>query len=314
VWPLIYNICRHNNDIKRYRDKLRSLQNDHGQAKAELGNLNRRLKHKIIDLHSFFDISNNMFTIYDQRRLIESLIESLNTILASPKIVVMTRIKEGGFFKPLADSGRMVEGVQSLELTTDSKIFDLLASQNRALALPMLSSGLPEKDPFLEKALGLGLSQMEKLHTSGEIFGIVLIGEKSGGRPFDQAEIEIFTTLANLASLALGNIHQYMLIEKMSYTDFVTELYNYRYFYKRLKEEIFRAKRFDRMLALVIFDIDNFKLFNDTYGHQAGDEVLKNLSKLVTRSVRAIDVVSRYGGEEFCIIMPDTGFANCLIK
>ena len=67
------------------------------------------------------------------------------------------------------------------------------------------------------------------------------------------------------------------------------------------------------MLALVIFDIDNFKLFNDTYGHQAGDEVLKNMAELVTSSVRAIDIVSRYGGEEFCVIMPDTGFANCLI-
>jgi len=313
IWPLVYDICRRNNDIKRYRDKLRSLQNDHNQAKIELGGLHRRLRHKIIDLHSFFEISNNMFTIYDQRRLIESLIESLNAILAPSKIVVLTRVKEGGSFKPLAKNGKLGDELQSLELPTDSKVFNLLASQSRALALPMLSSGLPDHEPFLEKALALGLSQMEKLHTGGEIFGIVMIGEKPDEKPYDQGEIEIFTTLANLASLALGNIHQYMLIEKMSYTDFVTELYNYRYFYKRLKEEIFRAKRFDRMLALVIFDIDNFKLFNDTYGHQAGDEVLKDLSKLVTRSVRAIDVVSRYGGEEFCIIMPDTGFANCLI-
>lgn len=313
IWPLLYDICRRNNDIKRYRNKLRSLQSDHSQAKSELGNLNRRLRHKIIDLHSFFEISNNMFTIYDQRRLVESLIESLNTILRPSKIVVMTRIKEGGNFKPLANNGQIGEDLQALQLSTESKVFSLLASQNRALALPMLSSGLPDSDPFLEKALALGLSQMEKLHTGGEIFGIVLMGEKPNEKSFDPGDIEIFSTLSNLASLALGNIHQYMLIEKMSYTDFVTELYNYRYFYKRLKEEIFRAKRFDRMLALVIFDIDNFKLFNDTYGHQAGDEVLKNLSRLVTRSVRAIDVVSRYGGEEFCIIMPDTGYANCLI-
>jgi diguanylate cyclase (GGDEF)-like protein len=111
----------------------------------------------------------------------------------------------------------------------------------------------------------------------------------------------------------MENIHQYSTIEKLSYTDSMTGVFNYRYFYKRLSEEILRAKRYERELALVILDIDNFKLFNDNYGHQAGDEVLKQLSELITRTIRSIDVVSRYGGEEFCIIMPDTGIANCTV-
>jgi diguanylate cyclase (GGDEF)-like protein len=78
-----------------------------------------------------------------------------------------------------------------------------------------------------------------------------------------------------------------------------------------LNEEILRAKRFTRDLALVILDIDNFKLFNDNYGHQTGDLVLKRLAEIITRTIRSIDIVSRYGGEEFCIIMPDTNAANC---
>jgi diguanylate cyclase (GGDEF)-like protein len=93
----------------------------------------------------------------------------------------------------------------------------------------------------------------------------------------------------------------------------MTEIYNYRYFYKRLNEEVLRARRFERELALVILDIDNFKTFNDNFGHQAGDLILKQLSDLITRTIRSIDVVSRYGGEEFCIIMPDTGFGNCSV-
>jgi diguanylate cyclase (GGDEF)-like protein len=93
----------------------------------------------------------------------------------------------------------------------------------------------------------------------------------------------------------------------------MTGIYNYRYFYKRLHEEVLRAKRYNRELALVILDIDNFKSFNDNYGHQAGDLVLKYLSDIVTKTIRSIDVVSRYGGEEFCIIMPDTGVGDCQI-
>ncbi|MFH2057243.1 MAG: GGDEF domain-containing protein, partial [bacterium] len=100
-------------------------------------------------------------------------------------------------------------------------------------------------------------------------------------------------------------------IEEMSYTDSMTGLYNYRYFYKRLKEEILRAQRFSRSLALVIFDIDGFKVFNDTHGHQAGDQLLRQLGKLLAASVRSLDVVSRYGGEEFCIIMPEPGPDDC---
>jgi diguanylate cyclase (GGDEF)-like protein len=73
-----------------------------------------------------------------------------------------------------------------------------------------------------------------------------------------------------------------------------------------------RAQRFDRHLALAIFDVDGFKVFNDTYGHLSGDFLLEQLGKLLIKSVRSIDIVSRYGGEEFCIIMPESDAADCM--
>jgi diguanylate cyclase (GGDEF)-like protein len=141
--------------------------------------------------------------------------------------------------------------------------------------------------------------------------GVVFLGEKSEGIRYDSTDLANFGILTNMATLALKNIKQFKIIEELSYTDSMTGLYNYRYFHKRLNEEIFRAKRFERKLSLVIFDIDEFKAYNDTFGHQAGDAVLRQLGKFIMKVVRSMDVVSRYGGEEFCVIMPEADDKEC---
>ncbi|HEQ98204.1 MAG TPA: diguanylate cyclase [candidate division Zixibacteria bacterium] len=142
--------------------------------------------------------------------------------------------------------------------------------------------------------------------------GFLGLGEKKvSGGDYSPEEINIVETFCQTLRLTLDNIHQFRKIEELSYTDSMTGLYNYRYFYKRLTEEILRAKRFERFLALVIFDIDEFKIINDTHGHQTGDHILKQLGMLIHNSVRSIDIVSRYGGEEFCVIMPETDKEAC---
>ena len=314
VWPIIYDICHGSSNLKRYQERVKTLQGELNKAKTEIGGLNKKVRSKTIDLHAFYRISNKMFTVYESAQLIEALFESVKAILDPANAVVLMRGQDdSGLFKVAGSNGKSIAGLKTLELSLDSEVFNLLKAKKGTMILPAVSSGLPNRDTFLDTALAQGYIYMEKLVVANEITGLVLISDKRDSHTYEEPDLEVFSTIANMASLALDNIHQYSLIEKMSYTDYLTEIYNYRYFYKRLKEEIYRAKRFDRMLALVIFDIDNFKTFNDTYGHQAGDEVLKNMARLVTKSVRAIDIVSRYGGEEFCIIMPDTGFANCLI-
>ena len=314
LWPMIYNICRNYNNIKKYQEKSKSLQGDLRKAQGELSGLSRKLKHKSIDLHMFYKISNRLFTIHDEKNLFESFIKAVDDVLTPSNISVLIQDEDNSDnYHILVTKNGGITNLRKLKFPVDDSLKKLMKTRKQAIVLPLLSSGLPGDNLFLEVALSHGYSVMEKLAFGGKVRGLVLIGDKADGKNYSEPELEIFSTLTNMASLALSNLNQYRIIEKMSYTDFLTEIYNYRYFYKRLREEIFRAKRFDRMLALVIFDIDNFKSFNDTYGHQAGDEVLKKLAALVTNSVRAIDIVSRYGGEEFCIIMPDTGFANCLI-
>ncbi|MHB8983859.1 MAG: GGDEF domain-containing protein [Carboxydocellales bacterium] len=96
-------------------------------------------------------------------------------------------------------------------------------------------------------------------------------------------------------------------------TDGLTGLYNFRYFYYRLDEEISRSKRLNTPLSLVMIDIDHFKSYNDTHGHPRGDSLLIDLGRLFQEHVRLVDTVARYGGEEFAIILADTGNEGALI-
>lgn len=95
-------------------------------------------------------------------------------------------------------------------------------------------------------------------------------------------------------------------LNELTMRDSMTNLLNHKNSLRKLKEEIDRAKRIDYPLSVAMIDLDNFKLVNDTYGHQTGDEVLIRVAQILTQNCRATDVVGRYGGEEFIIIMPDT--------
>lgn len=103
-------------------------------------------------------------------------------------------------------------------------------------------------------------------------------------------------------------------LEQQATTDYLTELYNRRYFTSRLEEEVFRVKRNkEAETSLIMFDLDKFKLINDTYGHLNGDIILKNFTNILKKHLRKTDIAGRLGGEEFAMILPNTGIENAVI-
>lgn len=130
-------------------------------------------------------------------------------------------------------------------------------------------------------------------------------------KPFYHEEVE--ARVKNAISLKLSRDElkrKNDILEVLSIRDELTILYNRRYILKRLDEEIERAKRYNRFFSCIMIDIDYFKKVNDTYGHPGGDIVLRYMGDMLRRNLRTVDIASRYGGEEFMLLLPETDLAG----
>jgi two-component system, cell cycle response regulator len=127
----------------------------------------------------------------------------------------------------------------------------------------------------------------------------------------DSVQINLLEVLCNQASAAIANANLHAEIEKLATTDGLTGLFNHRWFQEKLSEEFKRMDRYTSPVSLILTDIDHFKKVNDTYGHPAGDSVLKEVSKIIRKEIRDVDIPARYGGEEFAVILPGTDSEGC---
>ncbi|MHB1135729.1 MAG: GGDEF domain-containing protein [Coriobacteriia bacterium] len=123
----------------------------------------------------------------------------------------------------------------------------------------------------------------------------------------------VLQAVASELVVAVENSRLYRLTKRLSITDELTDLYNYRFLQQRLDDEIHRAERYDKRLSFLMLDIDDFKRVNDTHGHRVGDQVLAEVSSLLKSTVREVDIVARYGGEEFSVILPETDAPGAFI-
>jgi len=154
------------------------------------------------------------------------------------------------------------------------------------------------------------------LLADGDVLGVVCLADRADGRAFERADLTAARALAAPAALGLLNdrlAREARSLAHAATVDPLTGLFNRRYFQTRLEEEMERSRRHKLDLALLIIDIDNFKHLNDQLGHLAGDYLLRQVSDVLRRSVRVFDVCTRYGGEEFAILMPGSGLQNGLL-
>ena len=169
----------------------------------------------------------------------------------------------------------------------------------------------------INQAIFLPKFSLEELDHSFSVFTVS--GSTGRGawrlavKDFHKINKSKMSILINQLELSLKRYGLYSEIQKMSITDSLTGLFVRRYFSERLEQEILRSAHNNFNLSFLLIDVDNFKSYNDTYGHITGDAVLKEIAKIVRYSLRQIDMCARFGGEELCAMLPETGKEGAIL-
>jgi len=193
---------------------------------------------------------------------------------------------------PITDSS----GILAKTVTT-KQVFEIITPQKK--------KNIIKKDPVIS-LFNMDYFISVPLIAKKRVVGVMLVDNFYSKRKITQDDIWKLSMFADQAGLAIENSQEFEKTLVLSNTDRLTNLWNYGYFQHQLKEFVKRANRFNRHLSLLMLDIDFFKNFNDTLGHIAGDKLLKEIAQILRNSCREVDVVVRYGGEEFAIILPET--------
>lgn len=181
----------------------------------------------------------------------------------------------------LTTNGTIVEN----DLSTTAESTRLFREEQSRLSIPLISFGRT-----------LGVLVLHSIEQSA----------------FRKSELQSLESVADICANAIQNAHYVERVKQLAYIDGLTGIFNRRFFELRILEELERARRFGTGMAVIIVDIDHFKRLNDEFGHLLGDEVLRQVSSLFHQQLRKIDVVCRYGGEEFAILLTQTNAQQAL--
>jgi len=195
--------------------------------------------------------------------------------------------------------GSLVADVRGAFKTIEQEKYPLKRGVNRLVDAVFGKEEPPDPEDEMSK-----LIINVPLEVRGDKIGLMAIENIFSQKLITEEDLENIKIFANQAALTIENAQLFKKVEELSVKDGLTGLYIYRYFKQRLVGEIARADRFNENLTLMIADVDDFKRYNDTYGHPVGDAVLQELSKMLVANVREVDLVGRYGGDEFVVILP----------
>ena len=283
---------------------------------ARLYSMSRRQNERLAAL---LDSSRAISSAIDLDEVLDIVARRAAEVLDCDECQIQEYDHEANTVTPVAFYQRVFDALNAESL---GKVFDLADFPSDQ---EMIEKRAIKEERFSDHDLAPGTrAAMEKyndrtylnvpLMFNDEAIGVLVLIQTDQERHFTDDEREIAAAIAEQAAVAITNARLYRKVEEQAITDGLTGLYNHRYFYDRLQQELARAQRYRAPVSLLLLDLDDFKLFNDRYGHLAGDEALREVGRVLRSQVRRdVDLAARYGGEEFVVLLPNTPLAGAAV-
>jgi diguanylate cyclase (GGDEF)-like protein len=273
--------------------------------------LNRRtseLEKSQAQLEMIYENSRIPASTLDTDGVVRGVMRILSSLLQYPRTSMILKDRSGNlYYQARMTPGRKNFHPKAIE-PGKMELARKVCNHGEAIRVKDIA-GRDDYEPLGEKARSL---MLVPLTSHGQNSG-VLTAESNNVDQFTERDLQMLSIVARSAALALENAELHKRTEELTIIDELTETYNYRYFIQKLQEEKRRAIRYSLPLSLIMVDIDRFKKLNDTYGHESGNIVLKELSHIIQGCIRDVDIFVRYGGEEFAVILPQTAQSEATV-
>lgn len=281
------------------------------ETKRKTTSLRSELQSADKELSSLFEVSKAIFSVLDYQKILKLIVDHARLLTDAVECSLFLTSPSGENLECVVAVSRWAEQIKSTPLRVGEGITGWVAKTGVAELVNQA-----QLDPRIKHIPGTPIEPLSilavPLTVKGKVRGVVTL-YKLHNEIFEDSDLRIVTIFASQAVIAIENAKLYEETRRLSTIDDLTGLYNSRYFYEALEKEIVRTNRYGTSFSLLIFDIDDFKIYNDNFGHQAGDEILHNLGRLIPSLVRKVDIIARYGGEEFAVILPQTTRASAEI-
>lgn len=287
-------------------DEIETLADGFNEMAASMEEARKELDRRLLELYTLYHISKVLNTSFETEQLLVRIVTDIGKNLSIHRVMIMMLDEKTQELYPASFTDFVKEGgLHDFRRRVGQGLYGL-AAQN---GMPRLIRDVDaEPDMSKEDVLSPDIRSIivAPFGVRNKVLGL-LCAFKDRPETFEWHDLELFTTVAEHIAVSMENVRLYQETKLQAITDGLTGLYNHRFFRAHLTVEIERASRYGHKLSLIILDIDHFKNYNDAHGHPQGDELLRGVAEFLRKGIRESDFACRYGGEEFAIILPETG-------